>query len=85
MRQMDHKERMLDVRNAYTLGRALEGKRSHDRHGRRWKGNKEINVGERGCEDVDFILFRVVSSDDFVSTLMNLPLWSSGMCRRVIW
>ena len=76
---------MLDMRNACTLGRALEGKRSHVRPGRRWKVNKEINVGERGCEDVDFVLFRVMSSDDFVSTLMNLPLWSSGMCWHVIW
>jgi len=52
-----------------TLGRALEGNRSHDRPGRRWKGNKEINVGEKGCEDVDFILFWVMSSDDFLNTL----------------
>jgi len=75
----------MDMRNAYTLGRALEGKRSHGRPGRRWKGNKEINGGERVCEDVDFILLMVMSSDDIVSTLMTLPLWSSGMCRRVIW
>lgn len=82
---MIHKECIMHMRSAYTLGRALEGKRSHDRPWRGWKGNKEINVGERGCENVDFILFRGMSSDDFVSTLMNLPLWSSGMCRRVIW
>jgi len=82
---MGHKERIMDMRNAYTLVRALEGKKSYDRPGHRWKGNKEINVGERRCEDVDFILFRVMSSDDFVSTLMNLPLWSSGMSWRVIW
>lgn len=66
---MDHKERIMDMRNAYTLGRALEGNRSHDRPGHRWKGNKEINVGEKGCEDVDFILFWVMSSDDFLNTL----------------
>jgi len=82
---MYHKERLIDTRNAYTLGRALEGNRSHGRPGRRWKGNKEINVHERGFEDVDFILFRVMSSDDFVSTLVNLPLWSSGMSWRGIW
>jgi len=51
------KNRIIDMRNAYTLFRELEGKRSHDRPGRRWKGNKEINVRERGFEDVDFILF----------------------------
>jgi len=43
------------------------------------EGNKETNLREREFEDMDFILFLVMFSDDFVSTLMDLPLWSSGM------